>query len=512
MDPAADIVLAACGITKSFPGVRALAEVSLNLRRGRLLALVGENGAGKSTLMNILAGVFPPDEGAILFEGREIRFDGPWSAHARGIATIFQELSLVPHLTVAENIFLGREPRLRCGLLDRRRQAADTRELLRRVDLDVDPATPVAALRVGQQQIVEIARAVSTDARVLIMDEPTSSLSGREVEVLFGLIRELKARGVALVYITHKLEELERVADEVTVLRDGRVVGSAPLADLSRDGIVRLMVGRDSKTLHEKAPSRLGAEVLRAEGLSLRAEPGGDLLVDAVDLRLCAGEVLGIFGLIGAGRTELLEALFGVHAGRVEGKVFLGGEEALFSSPIEAIAHGLALAPEDRKREGLMLDLSVMANASLASLDQALDGGFINPRREAAQVAPYLERFRVKAASLAQPIRHLSGGNQQKVILAKWLASRPRVLLLDEPTRGIDIGAKREIYAFIDELAQAGLGLIVVSSELPEVLALSDRIMVMCEGRVTAEFDRASATPEAVLRAALPEAKPANSA
>jgi ribose transport system ATP-binding protein len=462
--------------------------------------------------MNILAGVFAPDEGSILLDGREIRFDGPWSAHARGIATIFQELSLVPHLSVAENIFLGREPRRRSGLLDGRRLAADTRELLRRVELDVDPATPVAALRVGQQQIVEIARAVSTDARVLILDEPTSSLSGHEVEVLFGLIRELKARGVALVYITHKLEELERVADEVTVLRDGRVAGAAPLSALTRDRIVRLMVGRETAILHEKAPARLGAELLRTEGLSLRMDRGaGALPVSGVDLHLRAGEVLGIFGLVGAGRTELLETLFGLHAGRMTGKVFLAGEPVAFASPIDAIAHGLALAPEDRKREGLVLDLSVTANASLASLEESLAHGFIDFRREAAQVAPYLERFRVKAASPGQPIRLLSGGNQQKVILAKWLASRPRVLLLDEPTRGIDIGAKREIYAFIDELAQAGLGLIVVSSELPEVLALSDRVMVMCEGRKTAEFDRAAATPEAVLRAALPAAAPAPS-
>ena len=508
MDTAADIVLAARGITKSFPGVRALADVSLSLRRGKLLALVGENGAGKSTLMGILAGVIAPDEGTILLDGREIRFDGPWSAHARGIATIFQELSLVPHLTIAENIFLGREPRLRGGLLDRRRLAADTRELLRRVDLDVDPGTRVADLRVGQQQIVEIARAVSTEARVLIMDEPTSSLSGHEVEVLFGLIRDLKARGVALVYNTHKLEELAHIADEVTVLRDGRVVGAGPRAALGHDEIVRLMVGRETLVLHEKAPAKIGAEILRTERLSLRDGRGGRR-VEAIDLRVCAGEVLGLFGLVGAGRTELLEALFGLHAGRTEGKVFLDGREVAFTSPIDAIAHGLALAPEDRKREGLVLDLGVVANATLASLGHAVDLGLINARRESAQIAPYLDRFRVKASSPKQPIRYLSGGNQQKVILAKWLASRPRVLLLDEPTRGIDIGAKREIYAFIDELAQAGLGLIVVSSELPEILALSDRIMVMGEGRMAAEFARAEATPEAVLRAALPAARPA---
>ena len=499
----ADIVLEAQGIVKCFPGVRALDGVDLTVRRGRLLALLGENGAGKSTLMSILAGVYPPDAGTIRLDGREVRFASPRAAQAAGIAIIFQELSLIPHLTVAENIFLGREPRTRAGFIDYRRLNAGAAELLHRLDLPVTPTTPVVGLRVGQQQVVEIARAVSMDARVLIMDEPTSSLSAHEVEVLFGVIAELKSRGVAIVYITHKLEELGRIGDDVTVMRDGQVVGAGRLADFDQAAVVRLMAGREQKELYQKQPASAGAEVLRAEGLTLGR--GRACVVDGVDLHVCRGEVLGIFGLVGAGRTELLEVLFGLHAGRAEGGVFLDGKRVAFDSPAVAIARGLALAPEDRKREGLVLDMGVAANASLASLDQTLRVGLVDEAREAAHVAPFLDRFRVKTPSLQQAVRNLSGGNQQKVILAKWLATAPRVLLLDEPTRGIDINAKREIYAFIGELAQAGLGLIVVSSELPEILALSDRILVMCEGRKTAEFTRAEATAEAVLRAALPD-------
>jgi ribose transport system ATP-binding protein len=506
MPDATDIVLEARGISKSFPGVRALDGVGLTVRRGRLTALLGENGAGKSTLMNILAGVFPPDEGVIVLDGREVRFASPREALAQGIAIIFQELSLIPHLTVAENIFLGREPRTRTGLIDFGRMNASARDLLQRLDLPVEPTALVVNLRVGQQQVVEIARAVSTDARVLIMDEPTSSLSQHEVEVLFGVIAELKSRGVALIYITHKLEELARIGDDVTIMRDGRVVGAGLLQELSHGEIVRLMAGREQKELYRKKPAKLGAEVLRAKGLTLGgAGRGQNRIVNAVDLHLRRGEVLGVFGLIGAGRTELLEMLFGLHAGRSAGEVFVDGERVSFASPVEAIGHGLALAPEDRKREGLVLEMSVAANASLASLERTLRVGLVDERREAAHVAPFLDRFQVKTPSLRQLVRHLSGGNQQKVILAKWLATAPRVLLLDEPTRGIDINAKREIYAFIDELAQAGLGLVVVSSELPEILALSDRILVMCEGRKTAEFSRAEATAEAVLRAALPD-------
>ncbi|MBI5694033.1 MAG: sugar ABC transporter ATP-binding protein [Verrucomicrobia bacterium] len=504
-----DIVLEAASITKSFPGVRALDQVTLRVRRGRLLALLGENGAGKSTLMNILAGVFPPDAGTLRLYGSEVRFPGPRAALAAGIGIVFQELNLIPHLSVAENIFLGREPRTRFGLIDYPQLNSAAAAVLKRLDLAVEPTTLIADLRVGQQQLVEIARAVSEEARVLILDEPTSSLSAHEVEVLFGVIAELKKHGVALIYITHKFEELAHICDDVIVMRDGRVVGESLFTDLSREALVRLMAGREAKESFQKSPATAGAELLRAEGVSLPgagAGVGRPYLVENVSFTLCRGEVLGVFGLVGAGRTELLETLFGLHAGRATGRVTLEGRPLDLASPAAAIAAGLALAPEDRKRDGLVLPMSVAANASLASLDRTLRGGFVSPTREAAYITPYVERFRVKTPSLDQLIVNLSGGNQQKVILAKWLATNPKLLLLDEPTRGIDVNAKREIYAFIDELARLGLGLIVVSSELPEILALADHILVMCEGRQTAEFARADATAERILAAAFPAA------
>ncbi len=506
-DPALhSILLEVEGIEKSFPGVRALSGVSLRVRAGRLVALLGENGAGKSTLMNIVSGVFPPDAGTIRLDGRVVRFANPQEARAAGIGIVFQELSLIPYLSVAENVWLGREPRNAAGLIDYGRLHADTAALLARLDLKVAPDALVADLRVGQQQLVEIARALSAHARVLILDEPTSSLSAHEVEVLYGVIAELKRAGVGLVYITHKFEELANVCDDVTIFRDGRVVDGAPFAEFTREAIVRLMAGREAKELFQRAAGEPGEELLRADALAL---PGGGVgrpfLVDRVSFTLRCGEVLGVFGLVGAGRTELLEILFGLHPDRATGYLTVGGQPAAFDSPADAIAAGLALAPEDRKRDGLVLPMSVAANASLASLERTLRAGFVSGTRESAYITPYVERFRVKTPSLDQLIVNLSGGNQQKVILAKWLATNPRLLLLDEPTRGIDVNAKREIYAFIDELARAGLGLIVVSSELPEVLALADRVMVLCEGRKTAEFTRAEATPERVLAAALPD-------
>jgi ribose transport system ATP-binding protein len=506
MTAATDIILEARGISKSFPGVRALDGVSLRVRRGRLLALLGENGAGKSTLMNILAGVFPPDAGSIWLLGREVRFPSPRAALEAGIGIVFQELNLIPHLSVAENIFLGREPRTRMGLIDYTRLHTEAEAILGRLDLQVPPETTVADLRVGQQQLVEIARAVSLDVKILILDEPTSSLSAHEVEVLFGVIAEFKRRGVAIIYITHKFEELGRVGDDVTVMRDGSVVGEAPLSEFTRDEIVRLMAGREQGEVFHKQAMKAGAEVLRVEGLSVRGVGAGRrLMVDDVSLRVRRGEVVGVFGLVGAGRTELLEAIYGLHPLRTTGSVAVDGKPTSIRKPADAIAAGLALAPEDRKREGLFLEMSVLENASLANLGPAVIGGLIRPAREAAHVHPFISRFRVKTPSLAQKIRYLSGGNQQKVILAKWLAAQPKILLLDEPTRGIDVNAKREIYAFIDELARAGLGVLVVSSELLEVLAIADTVLVMCEGRMSAEFSRAETTAERILAAALPD-------
>lgn len=505
-----DIVLEARGITKAFPGVQALEGVHLTLRRGRLTALLGENGAGKSTLMNIVAGVFPPDAGVLRLAGREVRFANTRAARDAGIAMIFQELNLIPHLTVAENIFLGAEPLTRLGLMDSTAMNRRAAEWLKQLDLAVPPETPVESLRVGQQQVVEIARAISGEARVLILDEPTSALSEHEVRVLHGLILDLKRRGVALAYSTHRLEELDRIADDAMVMRDGRVAGEAPFKDLTRERIVRWMVGRDVSEGYARTPVPLGDEALRVTGISLRhPERPDDWLLRDISWTAHRGEVLGIFGLMGAGRTELLETLFGLHPESASGEIRIAGRAARITSPAAAIAHGLALAPEDRKREGLVLEMSVGENTSLASLCQVTRFGCVRDRAERRHIQRFLERFRVKTPSLDQCIRHLSGGNQQKVILGKWLATQPKVLLLDEPTRGIDVNAKREICALLDELTAAGLAVVLVSSELPELLAMADRIVVLCEGRQTAQFSRAEATSERVMQAALPRAKEA---
>jgi len=500
-----DIVLEAVGISKNFPGVRALDDVSLTLRSGHLTALLGENGAGKSTLMNIVAGVFPPDAGEVKLAGEVVSFANPREAHEAGITMIFQELNLVPNLSVAENIFLGREPLNRFGLVDANAMNLEAAALLERLDLAVEPTVPLGSLRVGQQQIVEIAKAISVDARVLIMDEPTSAITEHEIEVLFGIIENLKRQGVAIAYITHKFEELARIADDAVVMRDGRLIGASPIRELTHQAMVQMMVGREVKQRAEKAPSTPGEEVLRVENVSLKHfDRPGDFLLRDVSLQVHSGEVIGIFGLMGAGRTELLETIFGLHPKGSEGKIYVDGERVSIQSPVDAIEHGFALAPEDRKSEGLILGMSVAENTSLPSLTRLERFGLLDQGAERSLVGESIERFRVKTPSQKQIVRNLSGGNQQKVILGKWLSTNPKVLLLDEPTRGIDVGSKGEIYALIEELTAAGLAVIVVSSELPEILLLSDRILVLCEGRETATFDRAGANEESVMNAALP--------
>ncbi len=500
-------VLEAYNITKSFPGVRALDDVTLKLKPGRLTALLGENGAGKSTLMNILSGVTTPDSGRVLIDGREVKFQSTRDARAQGIGVIFQELSLSTNLTVAENIFLGREPRTRWGLLDYARMHDAAKTLLARMNLDVSPTTPLAALRVGQQQVVEIARALSTNARVLIMDEPTSALSCQETDSLLQLVGELKSAGVAVVYITHKFEELANIGDDVAIMRDGKLVAQALLSEISHDDIVRMMVGRQMNVHAKRQRAPAANEVFRAERVSLPHHARvGDYIVRDVDLHAARGEVVGVFGLMGAGRTELLETIFGVHGARGQARIFIDGIERRIVSPERAIAAGLALAPEDRKQQGLVPEMSSRENASLACLRAMTHYGLLSARRQADLLQPLLQRMRLRASALGEPVRNLSGGNQQKVVLAKWLATRPKILLLDEPTRGIDINARNEIYGLIDELAGSGLAVIVVSAELPEILAIADRIVVMCEGRKTAEFARDAATPELLMHAALPRA------
>jgi ribose transport system ATP-binding protein len=503
-----DVLLEARGITKTFPGVRALDDVQITVRSGRLNALLGENGAGKSTLMNILAGVFPPDAGEIFLAGRPVRFSNPRAAQQAGISIIFQELNLVPHLSIAENIFLGREPRNAAGLLDATRMNRDAAALLAELELDADPRTPVARLRVGAQQVVEIAKAVSFRSRVIIMDEPTSAITEHEVEVLFRLIRQLKARGTGIIYITHKLDELAEIADDVTVFRDGRFIATKPFADTTRDEMVRLMVGRDLTDLFPKTSAPAAGEMLRVKNVSLRhPERAGDFVVRYVSFAVRKGEVLGLFGLMGAGRTELLQSLFGLHPQAASGEMWIAGQPVSIRSPRAAIDAGLALAPEDRKGDGLVLMHSVAENTTLACLEKISRFGLLQPAREHDLVGRYVESLHIRTPTLQQAVRHLSGGNQQKVVLAKWLATEPKVLLLDEPTRGIDINAKKEIYALVDELACSGLAVVMVSSELPEILAIADRILVLAEGRVTAEFARGAATEEAILQAALPDSR-----
>jgi len=412
---------------------------------------------------------------------------------------------LIPYLSVAENIFLGREFVNRIGLIDYKRMYSETEKVLDKLNVQIDPKDSVCDLHVGQQQIVEIAKALSLDARVIIMDEPTSAISEREIGLLFDLIKSLTERGVAIVYITHKLDELFQIADRVTVMRDGKVIGSGAIEEVTHDDVVRMMVGRDIQDFFVKAEATKQREVLTVEQMCLNhpIHPG-DYLVDHVSFGLREGEVLGIFGLMGAGRTELLETIFGMHPDQSSGQVLWHGREARIRLPEDAIELGIGFVPEDRKQQGLILSMSVGANISLANLKLTERFLFLSDRLEKQLATDDISRLKIRTASIWQSVENLSGGNQQKVVIAKWLATKPKVLLLDEPTRGIDVSAKNEIYKLISELAQASLGIVMVSSELPEILAISDRIIVLAEGKKAGEFARSQATEELVMRAAIP--------
>ncbi|MBN9690598.1 MAG: sugar ABC transporter ATP-binding protein [Verrucomicrobia bacterium] len=488
-------LLQALRLTKSFPGVRALKGVSLTLHPGEVLSVIGENGAGKSTLMKILAGVQTPDSGEIRLDGQPIELRSVHDAQKYGIALIHQELNLADNLEVAANIFLGRE-HLRWGLIDTQRLYREAETFLTAVGLEVHPATRVSELSLGQQQLVEIAKALSVQARVLIMDEPTSSLSSSEAATLFRVIRDLRSRGVSLVYISHRLGEVKELSDRVTVLRDGENAGDLERAEIHHAAMVRLMVGRDLSQFYAHEPHPPGAPVLQVRDLRTPANPR-----HPVSFEVRAGEIVGMAGLIGAGRTEVLEALFGVTPA-VSGSIRLGGTDVRPESPEDAIAAGMALVPEDRKHQGVILEMAVRTNLSLASLRQDQQHGFLNRTREASLSEEMIRSLRIKTPSENQPVQFLSGGNQQKVVLGKWLALRPKVLLLDEPTRGIDVGAKHEIYRLMEELSRAGVAILFVSSELEEILGLSDRVLVLHEGRLTGELARADLSEEAVLHLA----------
>jgi ribose transport system ATP-binding protein len=483
-------------VTKRFPGVTALRDVSLTLARGELLAVIGENGAGKSTLMKILAGVQEPDSGQILIDGVDVTIDSVQQAQKLGVALIHQELNLCDNLDVGANIFLGREP-IKHGLIDRKKIRDESIELLKRVGLNVSPDTIVRRLPIGQQQLVEIARALSIDARVLIMDEPTSSLSQHEVDRLFEVVKELRNRGVSIVYISHRLGEVRKLADRVTILRDGKNAGNLERDEITHDLMVELMVGRDISEFYARKSHEPGDVVLEVEKLVTPANPG-----HALSFSIRKGELVGVAGLVGAGRTEMLQVLFGVDAA-VSGTIRIGGKVVQFRSPIDAIHSGLALVPENRKQQGLILDMAVRTNIGLAGLKRnRKPGGFLNNAVEAAESALMIRKLRIKTPDEKQIVQFLSGGNQQKVVLGKWLAMKPDVLLLDEPTRGIDIGAKQEIYNLMEQLAEEGVAILFVSSEMDEILGMSDRALVMHEGRISGELQRNELSEEVIMQLA----------
>jgi ribose transport system ATP-binding protein len=484
-------ILAMRDIDKRFPGVHALAEVSMDVLPGEVHALVGENGAGKSTLMKILAGVYTADGGEIRYKGQPYAPHTPGQARDAGIVTIYQELNLVPELSITENMFLGTE--LSMGpLLDWRAMHARTRALLARLHLGIEPRTPVGRLGVGQQQMVEVAKALLHEADIIIMDEPTASLSLREIDDLFQIVRELKGHGVSTIFISHHLDEAFALSDRITVLRDGRHVATRATRALSKAELISLMVGRD---LAEHAPKKVvprGAEILRVEGLARRG------VFEDISFAAHAGEVVGLAGLVGAGRTEVVRAIFGADP-LDAGRILIDGHEVTIRNPRDAIDQGIALLTEDRKGQGLILLFDVRENISLPVLARLTRGPMTNEGRERELAAGFIDRLAIKAAGQEQLALNLSGGTQQKVVLSKWLAANARVIVFDEPTRGIDVGAKAEIYEIMNELAAQGATIVMVSSELPEILAMSDRVLVMQGGRIRGELSRAEATQERIM-------------
>jgi rhamnose transport system ATP-binding protein len=494
-EPERTPVLALEGVSKSFGAVRALRDVSLRLYAGEAHALAGENGAGKSTLIKALAGVHRPDSGTVLLDGAPVVFHGPADARDAGVAVIYQEPTLFPDLSIAENIFVGRQPRRSFGRVDHKSVRQATADLFRRLGVDLDPDQPARGLSIADQQLVEIAKALSFDARVLIMDEPTAALTGSEVARLFGVVRALREDGAAVLFISHRLEEVFQLCQRVTTLRDGAWIASEPVDGLTEDDLVRRMVGRDLDELYPKQDAEVGEVALSVRRLTRE----GVFTDVSFDVR--RGEIVGLAGLVGAGRSEVARAVFGVDrwdAGEVE----VDGRPLKSGAPSLAMAAGLALVPEDRREQGLVMEMSIERNINLTGLRATTRAGLMNRGAERSRAVDWAVRLQVKYARLADVVGTLSGGNQQKVVLAKWLATGPRVLIVDEPTRGIDVGTKAEVHRLLSQLAADGLAVLMISSDLPEILGMADRVLVMHEGRLAADIPRAAATEESVMAAA----------
>ena len=494
--PAAPWLLEVEGVRKAFPGVVALDDVSFKLARGTVHALMGENGAGKSTLMKIIAGVYTPDAGTLRLKGEAVRLASPLDALTNGIAMIHQELNLMPSMTVAENIWIRREPLNRFGFVDHGELRAKTQQLFDGLAIDIDPDIEVGRLSIASRQMVEIAKAVSFRSDVLIMDEPTSALTEREVAHLFRIIRDLKAKGIGIVYITHKMSELFEIADKVSVFRDGRYIGTRDSRDVTRDEIIRMMVGREITQLFPKETVPIGGVVLSVRDLAVKG------IFRDVSFDLRAGEILGVAGLVGSGRSNVAEAIFGVVPATA-GTIAVNGREVAVRTPRQAMELGMAFLTEDRKETGCFLVLDVLENMQTAVLGRRfVSGGFVRQGALTKECEAMSASLRVKTPSLSERVENLSGGNQQKVLIGRWLLTRPKILILDEPTRGIDVGAKSEIHRLIGKLAGEGVAVIMISSEMPEVLGMSDRILVMHEGRCTGILDRAEATQVGIMELA----------
>jgi len=511
----ASIILEMKGITKDFPGVRALDDVCLSVREGEVHAICGENGAGKSTLIKVLSGVYPQGtyDGRILINGSDHTFSGTSAAERVGIVCIHQELELIPDLTVAENIFLGKYVS-RWGLVNWNEIYAKTRELLKQVGLhrelkDEDakyvlPSDTIRQLGIGQRQLVEIAKALARNAKILILDEPTAALTETEVDTLLGILEELRKKGITCIYISHKLDEVSRIADRVTVLRDGKTIGTADISRIAKSDIIRMMVGRELTNLFPFKDHKQGEKVLEVRNFNVQdPDIPGRLLIRDVSIVAHRGEILGISGLMGAGRTELFTSLFGAYHSASTGEVYIDGKQVEIKNPVHAISHGLALVTEDRKRFGLILGMDIKENTTLASLEEISHLSVIDMNKEISLTQKLIDKLKTKTWGVEEKVKNLSGGNQQKVVLQKALLTKPKILILDEPTRGIDVGAKFEIYKIMNQLVEEGVVIIMISSELEEILGMSNRIYVMSEGRITGEFTAEEATQENIMRASV---------